>query len=182
MHPLAMDGSPTNKCLLCFLICPENEFGYDASNHAKMSPLRCLICDTPSNMIQDMMRYKDAKNFLMFQLAPDCNQMTLKRELASITPEAGEEPAAFLSKQAKSFTNVQQLANVVTKAHSVLNATKAQIRTADHPILVNQAEPVRPPQGCRNLSTAALIAAAAWIAHRTNTMTAHFPLIADPKI
>uniref|UniRef100_A0A915JWQ7 Uncharacterized protein n=1 Tax=Romanomermis culicivorax TaxID=13658 RepID=A0A915JWQ7_ROMCU len=72
----------------------------------------------------------------MFQLAPDCNQMTLKQELASITPEAREEPVAFLSKltigeQAKDFTNVQQVANVVAKAHSVLNATKAKIGTME---------------------------------------------------
>uniref|UniRef100_A0A915J5E2 Uncharacterized protein n=1 Tax=Romanomermis culicivorax TaxID=13658 RepID=A0A915J5E2_ROMCU len=46
-----------------------------------------------------MMHYEDAKNLLMFQLAPDCNQMTLKRGLASITPEVGEEPAVFLSKE-----------------------------------------------------------------------------------
>uniref|UniRef100_A0A915JUN0 Uncharacterized protein n=1 Tax=Romanomermis culicivorax TaxID=13658 RepID=A0A915JUN0_ROMCU len=52
----------------------------------------------PSDMIQDMTCYEEAKNFLMLQLAPDCNQMTLKHELASITPEVGEEPAAFLSK------------------------------------------------------------------------------------
>uniref|UniRef100_A0A915JYB2 Peptidase A2 domain-containing protein n=1 Tax=Romanomermis culicivorax TaxID=13658 RepID=A0A915JYB2_ROMCU len=49
-------------------------------------------------MIQDMTPYEDAKNLLTFGLAPDCNQMTLKRELASITPEVREEPAAFLSK------------------------------------------------------------------------------------
>uniref|UniRef100_A0A915I2Q8 Uncharacterized protein n=1 Tax=Romanomermis culicivorax TaxID=13658 RepID=A0A915I2Q8_ROMCU len=80
MHPLTIDRAATNKGLLHFFICLENEFKYDASNHIKMSTLRGLTRDTPSDMIQDMTRYEEAKIFLIFQLALDCNQMTLKRE------------------------------------------------------------------------------------------------------
>uniref|UniRef100_A0A915JW99 Uncharacterized protein n=1 Tax=Romanomermis culicivorax TaxID=13658 RepID=A0A915JW99_ROMCU len=56
MHLLIIDGAATNKRLLCFFIRLENEFGYDASNHVKMSALRGLTCNTPSDMIQDMRR------------------------------------------------------------------------------------------------------------------------------
>uniref|UniRef100_A0A915I8L1 Uncharacterized protein n=1 Tax=Romanomermis culicivorax TaxID=13658 RepID=A0A915I8L1_ROMCU len=66
MHPLTIDRAAINKRPLRFFIHLENEFGYDASNHIKMSALPRLTCDTPSDMIQDMTCYEDAKNFLMF--------------------------------------------------------------------------------------------------------------------
>uniref|UniRef100_A0A915K5I4 Uncharacterized protein n=1 Tax=Romanomermis culicivorax TaxID=13658 RepID=A0A915K5I4_ROMCU len=95
MHPLIIDSAATNKCLLRFFIRLENEFGYEASNHVKMSALHRLTGDKPSDMIQDMTPYEDAKHLLMFQLAPDFNPMTLKRELASITPKSEKNPPRF---------------------------------------------------------------------------------------
>uniref|UniRef100_A0A915KU86 Uncharacterized protein n=1 Tax=Romanomermis culicivorax TaxID=13658 RepID=A0A915KU86_ROMCU len=136
MHPLTIDRAAMNKCLLRFSIPLENELGYNASNYVKMSALGRLTRDTPSNMIQDMTCYEDAKNFLMFQVVPDCNQMTLKRELASITPKVGEEPATILSKV---MTYVQLLYQ--DEDQTFRHKQEAKIGTAELPILINQADP-----------------------------------------
>uniref|UniRef100_A0A915HVZ0 Uncharacterized protein n=1 Tax=Romanomermis culicivorax TaxID=13658 RepID=A0A915HVZ0_ROMCU len=58
------------------------------TNLATMHPttFRLVLCDAPSDMIQDVNQYDQAKHLLMFQVAPDCNELT---------PECGLAPQSL---------------------------------------------------------------------------------------
>uniref|UniRef100_A0A915KQY8 Uncharacterized protein n=1 Tax=Romanomermis culicivorax TaxID=13658 RepID=A0A915KQY8_ROMCU len=75
--------------------------------------------------------YKDAKNFLMFELAPHCNLMTLKRELMSITSEAGEEILNFKD----NYIEIQDVKLPLKVIASVRSQTELFLNAANDNVL-----------------------------------------------